>query len=66
MTEGINILDSATIDESITNAQTIKAAASNYLDSQAKVGADPPPPVILNTGAMPEDPLRGNIVDAPS
>ncbi len=66
MVEGIGALDSATLEASINKAQAIKSAAIDYQSTQAKVGVDSPPPVILNKAAMPEDPLRGNIVSEPS
>ncbi len=63
-TQRISLIDPTITNESITKAIDIDAARTDYLNSQAKVAIDPPPHVILNTGAMPEDPLRGNIVNA--
>jgi hypothetical protein len=63
MAQGISIIDSAALNQVVSNAINIQAATNDFLNTKARAGLDPPPPVIFNTSAIPEDPLRGNIVN---
>ncbi len=63
--EGISVVDGAALDQQINKAIAIQDAAAAFLSKKAALenAKQVRAPVIFNTSVMPEDPLRGQIVD---